>query len=154
MSWISELSRMVAPETLSILADQRRRIDASVAGAALRTRPRRRDRKFSGRIGSHRVHQGRLVRLADGRTGQVERAIRGLVVVRIPDLDAVAGYREVVVRADDLELVRDPAAVLLGGLKRGVTERPSPRKRRTARKNGKRPCRPGRRRGRPPRLRP
>lgn len=149
MSLIDDLKQMVTSETYSVLADQRRWMEATLAGAALRSRPRRRDRTYTGQVGSRRVYRGRLIRMSDGRIGQIDRAIRGLVTVRVPDLAAVVGHQEFLVRADDIELHKDPAAVLLGAMKRGVTERPSARKGRAARQNGRRPCRPGRRRGRP-----
>jgi hypothetical protein len=53
------------------------------------------------------------------------------------------------VDADQVRLVKDPNAIILGRLKTGVRERASEAKRRAARANGLNACRPGRRRGRP-----
>jgi hypothetical protein len=48
-----------------------------------------------------------------------------------------------------VDVVRNPHAVLLGRLKAGTVERPSALKAASARRNGRQPPRPGRRRGRP-----
>ena len=53
------------------------------------------------------------------------------------------------VDADQVRLVKDPNAIILGKLKAGVRERESEAKKKAARANGRMACKPGRQRGRP-----
>jgi hypothetical protein len=53
------------------------------------------------------------------------------------------------VDAGQVRLVKDPNAIILGKLKAGVREKVSEAKRRAARTNGLKACKPGRQRGRP-----
>jgi hypothetical protein len=75
---------------------------------------------------------------------------RGWVYVLTPDEPEFAGRIFDRYRADEVQVHRVPEAQILGHLKAGVRERPSARKAAACRANGKCPCRPGKRRGRPP----
>jgi hypothetical protein len=54
-----------------------------------------------------------------------------------------------VVDADQVRIAKDPNAIILGRLKAGARERASEAKKRAARANGLKACKPGRQRGRP-----
>jgi DNA-binding Lrp family transcriptional regulator len=130
---------------------------AQVAEAArsLASLPRRPRRRWSGMIGSVRSYRNMPIRLPDQRVVFALGAKHGRVpYTSQPDgpIGSVEGiWRDWgVVPAHLVEVVRNPAAMLLGGLKRGTKEAPSPRKQMAARLNGCRPVRAGSRpRGRP-----
>ena len=61
--------------------------------------------------------------------------------------------RWAVIPTEQVQLWKNPDARLLGQLKRGVTERVSEVKAASARRNGQKPCRTGRHRGRRPKAR-
>jgi hypothetical protein len=129
---------------------------AQVAEAARRLArlPRRLKRRWSGWIGPIRSYRGMVVRLPSGREVCALGARRGQVpFTSQPDglLGALDGLGRDwgVVPAHLVEIVKNPAAVLLGAQKAGKRERPSVAKVNAARLNGLVPCRPGRRRGRP-----
>ena len=115
-----------------------------------KNRHHRKIKKLSGFLGHReRAWRGRKVVLADGRVAEVYGAVRGWVAL-VPRLDTLRHPSELIVRADELRLWKNPAAVLLGRAKAGVRERKSLRKTDAARLNGSRPPRPGSRpRGRP-----
>jgi hypothetical protein len=54
-----------------------------------------------------------------------------------------------VIRANQVQVIKNEAAILLGRFKKGIFERKSEAKASAARSNGAKPCRPGRKRGRP-----
>lgn len=109
-------------------------------------RPRHYLPKFVGKINGEKIRRGSAVRLPSGETRYVQAMVGGEIIVR-PHADS-AGYFEVFPVAGVVR-VKNPAAVLLGGLHRGTRERPSAAKAASARLNGLMPCRPGRHRGRP-----
>jgi hypothetical protein len=129
---------------------------AQVAQAAqnLARLPRRPKRRWSGWIGSARSYRNMPIRLSGGREVYAFGVMHGRIVFTAqPDgaVGAVQGLGDVwgVVPAHLVEVVKNPAAVLLGSLKRGVREAPSATKASAARANGCKPCRAGRKRGRP-----
>ena len=96
------------------------------------------------------------MRLSTGESVFAFGALRGRVVfVSQPDgpIGTVNGLGRDwgVVPAKGVEIVRNPHAILLGRQKRGSRERPSTLKAASARRNGAKPARHGRR-GRPPRI--
>ena len=145
-----DLASVLALETQKVLDDVEREKRIWFAAFTLGSRPKGRRRIYTGAVGGRRIEKGHLVRLPDGRFGRVQGAARGKALVWIDDPNAIGGYCELVANTDDLIIHRDPAARLLGGLKRGSRERVSPKKIEAVRRNGSRPVRPGhRRRGRP-----
>jgi hypothetical protein len=116
--------------------------------------PRFPKRQWSGIVGSVRCFRNMLIQLPDDRVVYALGAKRGRVMFTSqPDgpIGSVDGLRRDwgVVPAHLVEVVKDPAAMLLGSLKRGVRERKSEAKASAARSNGAKPCKPGRKRGRP-----
>lgn len=143
------------PEHLKALAaSAQQRADISVAAGQLarlsheaRTRP---PRVYTGRVFGKRAWRGMKVLLPNGLIGQLYRAVRQVATVTWRDELSLRPDQQGVLNIAELRKFRHPAARLIGSLKRGVRERPSPRKVRAARTNGSAPPRPGsRRRGRP-----
>jgi hypothetical protein len=87
--------------------------------------------------------------MSDGKVAQLKAAIRTRIVLAWEDLTKVDPLQLGIFRPHEVQIFKLPAAQLLGSLKRGIKERASEKKRRACRSNGMRPCRPGRRRGRP-----
>lgn len=121
---------------------------AAVLGAM---KKRTHELRYTGVVDGRRRRFGQLVKMPCGRVVKLLGALRGQAVVYWKDPESIYGDQLVVVHVSDLRVVKNPAAVILGRLKAGARERPSVRKQRAARRNGKMPCRPGRKRGRPPR---
>ncbi len=121
-------------------------ISAAASELAQRTRPR--IRKWTGVLRGERLRRRSLVQVPSGEVLPAYIVTRGKVIVlRFPCEDA-----KFLARFDESEVIRikNPAAVTLGRLKRGVRERPSATKAAAARANGCMPPRPGSRpRGRP-----
>ena len=121
-------------------------ISAAASELAQRTRPR--IRKWTGMLHGERLRRRSLVQVPSGEVLPAYIVTRGKVIVlRFPCEDA-----KFLARFDESEVIRikNPAAVTLGRLKRGVRERPSATKAAAARANGCMPPRPGSRpRGRP-----
>ena len=123
--------------------------EISAAASLIAMQPRYQNKKWSGYIHGKRIRRRSLFALPTGETLPAMFVLRGKVYV----------YREgserFIDRFDGREVVRikNPAAVLLGRLKRGKHEEPSERKASAARRNGSCPPRPGSRpRGRPRRV--
>jgi hypothetical protein len=133
--------------------------ESSRAGAALgrmrqgyrRNRGRSKPKRWTGFLANNiRAWFGRKVLLPNGTVGIVCGIVRGNAAIRWDDPFALDGVRFGLFRVCELRLFRYPAAVQLGALKKGKTERSSHRKTIAARLNGLRPPRPGsRQRGRP-----
>jgi hypothetical protein len=124
---------------------------ASEAGRLLTTRPRRQQHKWTGWLRGEHFWRGRPVVLPNGEVTGVYWTSRGRVLLEdandLPDLPLRVRLAR---RKQDVRIYRDPAAIVLGRLKAGVKEAPSALKASSARANGCKPCRPGRRpRGRP-----
>jgi hypothetical protein len=131
----------------------------SLAGEALgRLRSEARNRAprvFTGRIGSRRGWRRMPVVLPNGSVGTLIAALRGFAAVAWHDPFRVQPDRIDYFRASEVERFKTPAAVLLGSGKKGVVEKPSEKKARAARSNGRCPPRPGSRpMGRPRRQPP
>jgi len=150
-SWIDDLSG----HDKSRFEAAQRKAEVSLAGSALRHlrmgQQQRTPKKWTGRIGNgHRGFVGQTVVLPDRTLGRLLAARRGWAAVAWADPFAVRSRRISYTEAASLQPFRHPAAVTLGARKRGVVERTSVKKARAARRNGKRPPRPGSRpRGRP-----
>ena len=119
--------------------------------------PRGLKRRWSGYVNGVRIWRGRRIVLPGGRLVYAYGAVRGKVVwtSRLTDPTGKLSEQTLewdVVDAKQVRLAKDPNAVALGRLKAGVREQKSEAKILTARANGKKPCRPGRRRGAPRRL--
>ena len=122
-------------------------ISAAAGLIAMRPRIRRRIRKFTGFFQGERIRRMSLFRVPTGETLPACLILRDMIyVMRPPDTlrKYIERYDASVVRR-----IKNPAAVLLGRLKKGIKERPSTAKTAAARRNGCRPPRPGRKRGRP-----
>jgi hypothetical protein len=138
-----------------LLASVQKQADISYAATELsklsqeaKTRPQR---VFTGRVFDHRAWRGMPVVLPNGQIGILHKAVRGAAVVTWRDEFALRPEQHVALDVSELKPFKYPAAVILGASKRGIKERPSTRKARAARNNGRCPVRPGRRpRGRPP----
>jgi hypothetical protein len=139
------------PQETNTAPDPEQVAQAARSLAALPRRPRRR---WSGMIGRIRSYLNMPIRLPDKRVVYALGAKHGRVpYTSQPDgsIGSPEGLRRDwgVVPASQVEFIRNPAAVLLGSRKRGVRERKSEAKASAARSNGAKPCRPGRKRGRP-----
>jgi hypothetical protein len=116
--------------------------------------PRRPKRRWSGWIGSVRSYRNMPAHLTDGRVVYVYGARRGRVVFTSQP-DGPIGSKQGLLRdwgvlpASQVVLAKNEAAVALGRLKKGVREIKSVDKVSAARRNGAKPCRPGKKRGRP-----
>lgn len=126
----------------------------SEAARRLARLPRRPRRRWSGLIGSVRSYRNLPVLLPGGERAYAFGARRGLLVyVREPGMCAgdpdLAGQSWGVVPASSVRIIKNEHAARLGRLKAGKAERKSEAKARAARLNGLRPCREGKRRGRP-----
>jgi hypothetical protein len=144
------------PEALKPFAQAaHQQIEISFAAAQLAklrrdAKTRRRQRAYTGVIDGKRGWRRMKVILADGHIGELVMARRGAALVTWRDEFAVKPDKIGACGTDELRRYRLPAAVLLGGCKRGVKERSSTRKAKAARINGCVPPRPGSRpRGRP-----
>jgi hypothetical protein len=129
------------------------------AARSLASLPRQPRRRWSGKIGSVRCFRNMLIRLPDNRVVYAFGAKRGRVLFTSRPDGHLTGSDGLwddwgVVAARLVEVVKNPAAMLLGGCKRGVRERRSEAKAIAARINGLAPCRVGRKRGRPRKLAP
>lgn len=130
------------------------KVVASNAGAALVARSREgatKQQELTGMVDGKRRRKLSLVRLPDGTIAELLAAARGKAIVRWTDPSQIDPERVVCIPSEGLKFIPLPAAQVLGRLKRGVKERSSPRKAAACRRNGMRPCRPGKRRGRQPR---
>lgn len=133
-------------ETQSVITPE----NASDAGRALASLPRKKTRWWTGWL--HGVHcwRGRLVVLPNGETAPLIWCCRGRMLLQnVNDLPLRDWMLWTARRADEVAVLKNPAACLLGSLKAGRTERKSEVKAESARRNGQMPCRVGRRRGRP-----
>ena len=126
--------------------------ELTAAGRVLARLPRKQAKQWTGFLGGQRSWRGRLVRTPVGDVLPLVMSNRGRVLLSHPDFETlpITELRNRTIwKADQVGLAKHPAAVALGRSKRGTKERPSALKQATARANGLRPCRPGRRRGRP-----
>jgi hypothetical protein len=123
----------------------------SLAAATLRKTPPRTG-AWCGWLGDYHLRKGDKVILPNCIIGVVYGAARGKIIVWKERIDP-GGWPADVYDSSVIRRFKNPAAVVLGGCKRGVKERSSEIKASTARQNGKRPVRPGHRaRGRPRKL--
>lgn len=124
--------------------------EISLAAALRKTPPR--TGAWCGWLRDYHLRKGDKVILPDGRVGVVYGAARGKIIVWKDRVDPGCWPADVYA-ASVIRRFKNPAAVVLGGSKRGVKERPSEIKASTARQNGRRPVRAGSRpRGRPKRF--
>lgn len=125
----------------------------SAAASALAKLPRRPKRKWSGWLGRIHTYRNMRIILPSGEIAFVAGVLRGKCVFTFDEGKLIGGFdgepfRWGVIPAREVQILKNPAAQLLGRKKRGVKERLSSLKAKTARRNGKMPCREGRRRGR------
>lgn len=120
------------------------------AAVTLGSLPKNRPKIWSGWIGDQHYWRGRLAIHSDGQVVEVIGVQRGLALVKWTDPQWLEGERHLVLPVSELNVYKNPAASWLGRLKFGVKERPSAAKAAAAKRNGSKPCRPGKKRGRPP----
>ncbi len=117
----------------------------SAAAGLIAMQPRRRKKKWTGSINGQRIRRWSLFKLPTGETARAVLIVRGVAYFWFDNPERfLESYP-----TSEVRRIKNPAAVLLGHLKRGKRETPSELKRSTARANGSMPCRPGKRRGRP-----
>ena len=110
----------------------------------------RRARLYTGYLGRRRAWFGQPVVLPGNVLGKIMSVYRGFAAVSWHDDFSVQGNRVTSFETAAIQPYKHPAAVALGACKRGLKERPSAKKARTAWLNGHAPPRPGSRpRGRP-----
>lgn len=120
----------------------------SITAAVLRKTPPRTG-AWCGWLHGYHLRKGDKVILPDGRIGIVYGAARGKIIVWKERI-VLGEWPADVFDAAFIQRLKNPAAIVLGGCKRGVKERPSELKAASARRNGTCPVRPGHRsRGRP-----
>lgn len=119
----------------------------SAAAALLAMRPRPHKRKWTGILHGERLRRRTPINVPGGEVLPAFAVQRGKVFVIAPeDSDRILDRYD----ASEVCRVKNPAAVLMGGLKCGVRERPSKRKVEASRRNASLPPKPGSRpRGRP-----
>ena len=143
-----------AGPTLTRTKEQEERI--CVAARGLARLPRKAKRRWSGYANGVRVWHNRKIILPWGKIAYCYGCLRGkLNWTSCPTSKDPAATQEMewdVIDAHRVRMAKDENAVLLGRAKLGVRERKSGPKALAARRNGVKPCRPGRRRGRPARM--
>ena len=148
-----ELRTVGLPEAVKLaFAQGQKRAEIAVAAATLaRLRGQARSRKvFTGQIGPKRGWRSMLLVLPNGHVGRLICAWRGFAAVGWHDPFSVQPDRIDYFRVSELVRFKNPAAILIGSLKRGAVEQRTERKRRSCRRNGSCPPRAGsRQRGRP-----
>lgn len=131
-----------------------RQEDLSRAGRSLAKLPRKQPRKLTGLLHGRRCWRGQRILLPGGWQAFLWACKRGKVFWSLDPNVILFGVptaeREWGVLAESgVTLEMNAAAAILGQGKGGVKEAPSALKASAARANGCRPCRAGRRRGRP-----
>lgn len=116
------------------------------AASLLAMRPRPRKRKWTGVLHGQRLRRRTPVEVPNGDVLAAFAIRRGKVFVFAPEGSGRFFDRY---DASEVRRIKNPAAVVMGSLKRGVRERRSALKAAAARANGRQPPRAGRRRGRP-----
>lgn len=143
-----------AGPTLTWTKEQEERICDAARGLA--RLPRKAKRRWSGYANGVRVWHNRKIILPGGEIAYCYGCLRGkLIWISCPTSKDTATTQDMVsgvIDAHRVMMAKDENAVRLGRAKLGVRERKSPAKARAARLNGVKPCRPGRRRGRPARM--
>lgn len=143
-------ANQAAPKAKSVPSQE----EITFAASCLGRRQRDQRSRWTGWIDDVHAYRNMEIVLPTGERAFVYGALRGKVVWTFGDnglaggIDG-AGVSWGVLPANLVRILRNRDAQLLGALKAGVRERPSEAKAQAARANGKRPCRPGRRRGRP-----
>jgi hypothetical protein len=126
------------------------------AARGLARLPHKAKRRWSGYANGVRVWHNRKIILPGGEIAYCYGCLRGkLIWTSCPTSKDTATTQDMVsdvIDAHRVMMAKDDNAVLLGRAKLGVRERKSPAKALAARLNGVKPCRPGRRRGRPARM--
>jgi hypothetical protein len=145
---------MTIEELERLRAEGKRRTAVSLAACSLACRKRgrkeRQPRIWTGYFGGRRrAYRGQPVVLPDNSLGFVYGIQRGEAAIWKDSPFVVGEEEHLVLHVSQLRRYKLPSAVLLGGQKRGKKERQSRRKQDACRRNGRRPCGPGKRRGRP-----
>jgi len=131
------------------------REEISGSASALARLPRKPKRRWTGFIGHQRTYRDQSAFLPTGEPAFIYGVLRGQAIVTLDRGRLLGGYfgggglmRWGVVPANQVKLVLNESARILGLRKRGVKERLSTTKRASCRRNGRMPARRGRR-GRP-----
>jgi len=143
-----EADRRRTPSQEGLIVAQAARALGSLIKDRINGRRRNR-RKWTGMIGRRRTWVGQKVEMPNGSVAWVVKIQRGLAVLRTAELHDDGHALHKYVPTASLKLWKNPDAVLMGRRKEGKIERRSEKKSATARLNGLRPTRLGRRRGRP-----
>jgi hypothetical protein len=136
---------------------QIKKLEERVCDAArgLARLPRNAKRRWSGYADGVRVWHNRKIILPGGQIAYCYGCLRGkLIWTSRPTSKDTTTTEEMVwdvIDAHGVMMAKDENAVLLGRAKLGVKERKSAVKALAARRNGLKPCHPGRQRGRPAR---
>lgn len=125
----------------------------STAAMTLGALPKRQRRRWTGWVGRDHFWRGRKIVMPTGQVAEVYGIVRGLAAVQWADPLSIEGVRRHVLPVNQVSVYKNPAARVLGMLKRGCKEKFSQSKIITCRANGGKPCHPGRRRGRPRKMR-
>jgi len=126
----------------------------SASARALAFLPRRPWRRWTGWLDDRwRGYRDQPVLMPGGKPAYLFGALRGQAVITLDRGQLLGGwgdgpFRWALVPASTVRPLLNPAAQVLGKLKTGRKERPSLLKAEAARRNGRMPCRDGRRRGR------
>jgi hypothetical protein len=139
---VEKIESAVTPELISAAARELARI------------PRRPGKVWSGCVDGKRYWRGYPIQRPDGEIRRLFCVNRGRVVLIASDEDiehfSLQRFFDLFWKSKDVRFLKNQAAALLGKMKCGVREKPSAAKQEAARRNGTMPCRPGKRRGRPP----
>jgi len=124
--------------------------EIALAARALARMPRTPPRRWTGWLHGVHMWRGAQVVLPGGQVRTVYGILRGKVVIlKDPESDAFPPFE--LYQAEQVKRWKNPNAIVLGRLKRGIRERRSIKKLLSCWQNGRQPVGPGQRpRGRPP----
>jgi len=142
--------RLIREEVLEVLRRSHEDLRVFKAASALGSRPKHINRQWTGWLGRVHLWRGRHVVTPTGQVAEIVAAVRGRVLVKWHDPNAIEDQTLQLFKKNELRVHKMPAAVFLGRRKLGTKEKSSVLKAMTSRANGGKPPRRGSRpRGRP-----